>query len=287
MEDFEIFEPTSVGEAASLLSRYHGKAKLIAGGTDLLVDMKNGKVNPKCVIDLQAIAALNSVNYNAETGLRLGAMVTMRSLELSPEIRQKYPPIFQAATNFTHVAIRNIATLGGNLCQAVPSADLAPPLIAYSARAKIVSRSKERIIPLEDFFTGLGQTALDAEEILVEIQAPAPPPGARGRNFRYSARATGLPTVVVSVVATMDPDSKTCREIKIVLGNVAPTPIRAFRAEELIRGKKLDQGLINKAAQVTHEEARPRSGSLRASAWYKKEMIMVFVRKAITEVAAH
>lgn len=284
MQVIEYFEPASVAEAVGLLSQYKGRAKVIAGGTDLLVDMKSRRYGPQYIISLQAIPGLQSIQYDGKEGLRLGSMVTMRALELSMELRQKYPAISQAATDFTHVAIRNLATLGGNLCHGVPSADLAPPLIAYAARARVAGPGGEREILLEDFFLGPRQTALRAEEILVEVRVPALSADTRSVNFRFSPRATGLPVIVVCVAARVDPETKICRDVRIVLGNVAPSVIRAIGAEELIKGKRVDAELIDRAAQAAHSEARPRAGSLRASAWYKKEVVRVYTRQALTEV---
>lgn len=280
----EYFEPASISEAVDLLGRHKGKAKVIAGGTDLLVDMKGGRSGPEYLISLQAIPGLQSFEYDTKEGLWLGSMVTMRALELSTELGQKYPAISQAATAFTHVAIRNLATLGGNLCHGVPSADLGPPLMAYSAKAKIAGPHGEREIALEDFFLGTRQTALGASEILLGVRVPVLPPNMRSTNFRFSPRATGLPLVVVSVAATVDPTTKTCGDVRVVLGNVAPAVFRAIRAEETIRGKRVDHELIERASRAAHEEARPRAGSLRAAAWYKKEVVKVFTKRALTEV---
>lgn len=284
MRSFEYFEPASVAEAVGLLSRYEGRAKVLAGGTDLLVDVKSGRYTPECLVSLQAIPELRAIRYDAEDGLRLGPMVTMRALELSAELRQWYPAISQAASDFTHVAIRNLATLGGNLCHGVPSADLAPPLIAYRARVRIAGPKGEREIGLEDFFLGPRKTALGPEEILVEVCLPALSADTRSVNFRFSPRATGLPVIVVSVAASVDSETKVCRDVRIVLGNVAPTVIRAKGAEGMVRGQRVDRELVDRAAVAAHEEARPREGSLRASAWYKKEIVKVFTRRALTEV---
>lgn len=284
MRSFDYFEPTSVGEAVDLLSRYKGKAKVLAGGTDLLVDLKGGRYGTDHLISLQSIPGLQTIQYDAREGLKLGSMVTMRALELSTEVRERYPAISQAATYFTHVAIRNLATLGGNLCHGVPSADLAPPLIAYSARAKVAGPGGQREVALEEFFLGPRQTVLGADEILLEVEVAVLPANMRSVNFRFSPRATGLPLIVVSVAAEVDFETKVCHEVRVVLGNVAPVVIRAIGAEEIIRGRRVDLELIERTAQAAHEEARPRAGSLRASAWYKKEVVKVFTRQALAEV---
>ncbi len=286
MADFEYFEPASINEAVSLLSKYRGEAKVIAGGTDLLVKLRQGKISPRYVIDLKTIPDLNYINYDAEAGLRLGAMTTIRDLEQSTVLHEKCPVISQAASQLGHVAIRNVATLGGNLCNAVPSADMAPSLIGLSARAKIVGPGGERTVLLEEFFTGSSQTVLEAAELMVEIQVPASPANTRGTYLKYTARAVGLPIVGVAVIATLEPEGRICRDIKIVVGNVAPTPMRARQAEEVIRGKRIDEPLIDKSAQAVADEAHPRPGSVRASQEYKKEMARVFTKRALMEIIA-
>ncbi len=287
MRNFEYFEPSSVSEAVSLLAGYKDEAKVIAGGTDLLVEMKQGHIRPKYVIDIKAIPGLDYIDYDSQKGLRIGAMTTIRTLEKSAELRQRYPAISQAARVLGSVSVRNVATLGGNLCNAAPSADTAPGLIGLSARAKIAGPDGERQVLLEDFFTGLGRTVLKTGEILIEIQVPAPPPDTRGVYIKYGIRGTSdLPIVGVAAVLTLEPENKVCQDIKIVLGNVAPTPVRARRAEEAIRRKQMDDVAILNCAQAASDEARPRAGSIRASADYKKAMVKVFTEQAVRTAMA-
>ncbi len=247
MRNFEYFEPSSVSEAVSLLAEYKDEAKVIAGGTDLLVEMKQGHIRPKYVINIKAIPGLDYIDYDPEDGLSIGTMPTIRTLEKSAELHQRYPAISQAARVLGSVSIRNVATLGGNLCNAAPSADTAPGLIGLSAKAKIAGPDGEREVLLEDFFTGLGKTALKTGEILIEIQVPVPPPDTRNVYIKYGIREmSDLPIVSVAAVLTLVPEDKVCQEIKIVLGNVAPTPVRARRAEEALRGKQMDNVAILK-----------------------------------------
>lgn len=287
MRDFEYFEPSTVSEATSLLARYKEEAKIIAGGTDLLVEMKQDNIRPKYIINIKTIPGLDYIIYDAKEGLRIGALTTIRALEKSSELRRRYPVISQVVSHFGNIPVRNVATLGGNLCNAVPSADTAPALIGLSARARMVGTDRERIIPLEDFFTGLGSTALKTGEMLVEIQVPVPPANTKGVYLKYAIRGkSDLPVVGIAVVVTLEPEDKVCKDIKIVLGNVAPTPMRARSAEEIIRGKRIDEAVINSCAQAASDEAHPRPGSIRASAEYKKAMVKVFTKQAIKEAVA-
>jgi len=286
MRDFEYFEPLTVSEATSWLAKYKGEAKVIAGGTDLLVDMKQNRIRPKCLINIRTIPDLDYISYVPE-GLRIGTLATIRALEKSTEVRQRYPIISQAASQFGNISIRNVATVGGNLCHALPSADMAPGLIGLSAKVKIVGPDGERIIPLEDFFTGSGETVLKIGELLVEIQIPPLPTNTKGVYLKYGMRGkSDLPIVGVAVVVTLEPENKVCRDIKIVLGNVAPTPIRARSAEEILRGKRIDEVIVDRCAQMASDEAHPRASSMRASPEYKKAMVKVFTKQAVRETVA-
>ena len=281
---FNYLEPATVEEAVSLLSKYNGKAKVIAGGTDILVQIRNKTIAPEYVIDIGYISGLNYINYEAKQGLRIGALTTIRALEQSDELQQRYPVISQAAGKLGSAAIRNVATIGGNLCNAAPSADTAPPLIGLSAKARITGPDGERVVPLEDFFTGPGFTVLRTGELLVEIQVPVLPPETKGVYLKHSRSPIDLAVVGVAVIMTLDA-GEVCRDIKIVLGAVAPTPMRARKAEEILRGKKVEPALTEKVAQTTSEEAQPIT-DVRASAAYREEMVKVFTRRAIEQITA-
>jgi carbon-monoxide dehydrogenase medium subunit len=186
----EYLEPQSVEEVVSLLSKYNGKAKIIAGGTDLVVQMRDKAINLEYLIDITCITGLDYISYDEKRGLMIGALVPVRTLERSIELRQRYPVICQAASQLGSVAIRNVATIGGNLCNAAPSAESAPALIGLSARAKIVGPDGERVVALEDFFTGPGSTVLKKGELLAEIQVPVLLPNTRGIYLKHSMRGT-------------------------------------------------------------------------------------------------
>lgn len=280
---FEYLEPATIEESVSLLTKYNGRAKVIAGGTDLLVLMRQKVIRPDYVVDIINIPGLDYIDYDDEKGLRIGALTTIRSLEKSAELNQRYPVISQAASQLGSVAIRNMGTLGGNLCNAAPSAETAPALIGLSAEARIVGPDGERVIPLEDFFTGPGTTVLKTAELLVEIQVPVLPPRIKGVYLKHAIRGSiDLAIVGVAAIVTLEPGSNVCKDIKLVLGAVAPTPLRAHQAEEIIKGERIDDALIDKCAKVASDESRPIT-DVRASDWYRKEMIKVFTRRAIKE----
>lgn len=281
---FNYLEPATIEEAVSLLAKYDGKAKVVAGGTDLVVQIREKLISPEYVVDIGYISGLDRIDYDETRGLRIGALATIRAIEKSSKICQVYPAISQSAGMLGSVAIRNVATIGGNLCNAAPSADTAPALIGLSAKGKIIGPDGEKIVSLEEFFTGPGCIVCEPGELLVEIQVPVPPSGTKGVYLKHGRSAIDLATVGVAVIMTMEPGA-VCRDVKIVLGAVAPTPMRARKAEEVLRGKKVDPALIEKSAQAAADEARPIT-DVRASAEYRKEMVKVYTRRAIAQLVA-
>jgi carbon-monoxide dehydrogenase medium subunit len=282
---FEYLEPESIEEALTVLSQYQGKSNIIAGGTDLMLQMRNKAIRPEYVVDITRIPGLEYIAFDGQQGLRLGALTTIRALETSPELQRKYPVISQAASQLGSVAIRNVATVGGNLCNALPSAETSQALVALSAHVRVVSPRGERTMDLEGFFTGVGKTLLQPDEILLEILVPEPAPHTPGIYIKHSPRGPiDLAIVNVAVLMTMEPDHKVCRDAKIVLGAVSPTPLRARKAENVLKGERVNGPLIDRAAQVASDEAHPRYGSIRGSFEYKKEMVRVLTGRAIRKV---
>jgi len=282
---FEYLEPESIKEALTMLSQYQGKSKIIAGGTDVMLQVRNKVIRPECLVDITRIPGLDTIAFDDPQGVRLGALTTIRALETSVELQRKVPIISQAASQLGSVAIRNVATVGGNLCNALPSAETSQALVALSAHVRIIGPAGERTIPLEDFFLDVGKTVLQPDEILLEIIVPESPPHTFGRYIKHSPRGSiDLAIVNIAVLMTLEADRKVCRDAKIVLGAVSPTPLRAKKAEDMLKGKSLDDALIDHVAQAASDEAHPRRGSIRGSFEYKKEMVRVLTRRAIREV---
>jgi len=280
---FDHLEAKTIEEACSLLAKYKGKARVIAGGTDLLVSMKGREISPQYIINIKAIPNLDGINYSRKDGLVIGAMTTLAAIESSPIIGERFPILSSAAHQTGSPHIRNIGTIGGNLCNAAPSADMAPSLIGLEAKAKIKGLTGERAVTVEQFFLGPGVSALKAGEILTEVQVPNPPPHTRGVYLKLPARtAIDIAVVGVAVVVTLDTKGVNIADAKIVLGAVASTPIRARQAEDIIKGKALDDELIQKAAQAAADEAKPIS-DVRGSASYRKEMVKVLTNRALKQ----
>ena len=253
---FEYFEPKTIKEACSLLLQYKEQASVIAGGTDLLVKMKNREVVPQYLIWLKGIPHLNYIEHDETQGLRIGTLATLDVLKTSSLIQSKFSILAQAIHQMASSQIRSLATIGGNLCNAVPSADTAPPLIVMGAKLKLTSPAEERIIPLEKFFIGPDETVLGDGELLVEIQIPNPLARSGGVYIKHTLRrAMDLALVGVAAMIALDSADGVCTDIKIALGAVAPTPIRASQAEGILRGKSLEDELINQVAQAAAREA--------------------------------
>jgi carbon-monoxide dehydrogenase medium subunit len=277
MRRFEYFEPRSLDEAVSLLARYDGRAQPLAGGTDLLVEIKEQLRRADCVVNIKKIPGLQPLSFDLKDGLRIGALVTAREIETSPVVLENYPALAQSARELGSIQVRNRATIVGNVCRASPSADTLPPLIADSARAKLFGRNGERTVLLEEFFVGPGKTSLKPDELVTEIVVPPPPPRTGKVYIKHGRRkAMELATVGVAVTLTIGAD------VRIVLGAVAPTPIRARQAEAVLRGQTLNEKLIEKAADAAVLESRPIS-NVRASAEYRREMVGVLTRRAIEQ----
>ena len=273
--------PGSVEEAISLLSQYGEKARLVSGSTDLLMQLKRGEAAPECLIRLGEIRELDFIRYDEAQGLRVGALTTIVEVANSPLIQSKFSLLAQAASMLGTPAIRNQATLGGNLCNAAPSADTAPPLLVLGAKAKMVGKEGEKIVLLEDFFVGPGQTMLGQDHLLTEIQVPNTLAHSGGAYLKQKRRQ-GADLAVVGVAALVVMEEKILRDVKIGLGAVAPTPIRAKRAEEILKGRRLDQELLEKSGQAAAEEASPID-DIRGSADFRRELLAVVTKRAITQ----
>jgi carbon-monoxide dehydrogenase medium subunit len=279
---FDYIEAGNMAGASKLLKQYKDKAVPIAGGTDLLVQMKQKTKSVEYVIGIDRIKELEGVAYQ-DGLLRIGAATTLRSIETSVDLKSRHPVIPETAKQMASVAVRNVGTIGGNLCNAAPSADMAPPLLVLSARARIASDSGEREVPIEEFFTGPGKTVLGTGEILKEILVPLLSSNSGAAYYKYGLRGPeDLAIVGVAAMVVLDDKGNVVKDIKIGLGAVAPTPIRARVAERLLLGRSPDEELVKRAGDAAAEEAKPIT-DVRGSAEYRREMVKVFTRYAVKE----
>ncbi|MCB0153740.1 MAG: xanthine dehydrogenase family protein subunit M [Anaerolineae bacterium] len=281
MRPFAYLEPATLTEAVAMLAQHQGQAHLLAGGTDLLVEIKEQVRRPETVINLKKIAGLDQLQFDPAGGLRLGALVTARQVETSPVVQRHYAGLAQDVRELGSMQIRNRATVAGNICRASPSADTPPPLIAAGARLRLVGPAGAREVLLESFFSGPGQTVLAPGEIVTEIVVPAPPPHTAQVYLKHGRRrAMELATVGVAVWLTMA--GEVCQTVRLVLGAVAPTPLRVQAAEAVLTGHPLTDALIAQAADIAMQTARPID-DVRASAAYRREMVGVLTRRAMRQ----
>jgi carbon-monoxide dehydrogenase medium subunit len=274
---FEINLPTSVDECVKALSG--AGVKLVAGGTDLLPQMKNGLLKPATVVDLSGVAALRALEADAK-GLRVGAAVTARTLERDARVRGPYASLADSGALVGSVQVRNLATLGGNICNAAPSADMAPPLLALDAEAVIAGPKGQRRVPMQEFFTGVRKTVLGPDELLVEFAIPAPGPRSGGSYLRHTPRRE-LDIAVVGVASQVTLSNGVCSKARIALAAVAPTPVRATAAERALEGQPLTPARIEEAARLAVEAARPISDQ-RGSVEFRRHLVRVLTQRTLT-----
>jgi CO/xanthine dehydrogenase FAD-binding subunit len=282
MKSFELYQPSTYEEAISLLRQYGKKAKVMAGGTDLLVRMKGGEIVPEYIVNLKNIRGLNHVTWRNNI-LSIGAGTTIHEIERSSTIQGEFNLLIQAAHKLGGYQTRNLATIGGNLCNASPSAEMAPALIVLGSKLKIMGANGNRNVPIEDFFSRPSQTILQDDEILAEIQIPRRETDSRGTYLKLGVRnAMEIAIVSVAVLLALDSKQRTFKYLRIALGGVAPTPIRVMGVEEIAKGREPNKDLIRELCQIGAEEAKPIS-DLRATAEYRKEMVQVLVRRAVMQ----
>lgn len=281
---FEYAMPRTLEEALRLLSQEDvGKTKMFAGGTDLFPKLKRRELAaPQILVDLKGIPDLRYIQYDATNGLRFGPLTTISDIEDSSIVSDKFGVLAQAARTMASRQVRNRGTIVGNICNAVPSMDSAPALLTLQARLICVSQKGERTVNIEDFFAGPNQNILFEGEVLHEIRIPPLPVNSKGVYLKLSPRRA-MDLAIVGVAAVAISENGVCKDIRVALGAVAPTPVRAKRAENILRGEKFDDKLIEKMAQVACEEAHPINDH-RASAEYRRDMVKVLVRRAVKEV---
>jgi len=276
--EFEYLSPQSLPEACALLAQYGESAKVLAGGSDLLVKMKDGLMKPAYLVSLKNLDSLKAIRYENGTGVIIGALATHNEVMTHSLLQEKYRSVCEAAHTMAADQIRNIGTVGGNLVNAVPSADLPPILIALDALARIVGPDREKTILLEDFFLGPGKTVLGSDEILAEIIIPDQP--TTGSNYiKFGLRRAGA-LAVVGVASSVTVRDATCQDVRIVLGAVAPMPMRAREAENMLRGKKLSQELIDEAGTIAAAESKPIN-DIRGSIEYRRNLVKVLTKRSL------
>jgi CO/xanthine dehydrogenase FAD-binding subunit len=277
---FEYLQPRTLEEACSLLAAHPEEISPLAGGTDLLVKMKQRRIVPRYVVNLKGIAGMDFITYDEKEGLRIGALATIQSIKNSVTVKRHCNILAQAAAAESSVQIRNVATLGGNIANASPAADAPLALITLGATVLIARVGGQRVVLLEDFFTGPGKTVLQQGEIIREIRVPPLPTRTGGAYLKHAVRRTDIAIVSCAVVLTLVDDL--CNEVRIGLGSVRPTAFRARKAEATLKEKKITEDVANAAAQAAVDESRPID-DIRGYAEYRAKTVLAITREGIRQ----
>ena len=282
MDTFKYFPAKSVNEACELLSQYGEEAKLLGGGQSLLTLMKQNLIAPSTIIDIKGLSELDYIRYDKKDGLRIGALTTHRSVEKSDVVKENFAMLAEMERTLASIAVRNWGTVGGSLAHADPASDLAATLLSLSAQVTLNRSAGERVVSLDDFFVDYFETAMQPDELLTEIHVPNTGQG-YGFYYKFAQRATDLAVVSVAVYLVLDPDDQNrCQNIRLVMGSVGSTPLRSKRGEALLKGQAITGALIEDAARVSAEDARPTTDT-NGSEEYKRELVGVLVTRSIKE----
>jgi aerobic carbon-monoxide dehydrogenase medium subunit len=277
----EYFEPKTVSEALSVLAKHGAEAKVIAGGTDVMVDIKF-KEEPGGLVNIKKIPGLSGIKENGN-GLRIGALTTIREVETSALVREKLPVLWEAAHQFASLQVRNTATIGGNIGRASPSGETLAPLLVLDAKAKVAFAEGEKTEPFSAFFQGPGKTSMGAKGLLTEIEVPYPAAGSKGVYLKHAVRgAMDIAMVGVAVLLTPDAGKNNIEDVRIGLGAVAPTPVRAPKTEALLKGKPLTAALLKEAGALAASEASPISDQ-RSSAENRRWIVEALTRRGLAQ----
>ena len=285
MKDFQYLAPRGLEEAAVLMAEHAGSAQLLAGGTDLLIFMRNGRKSPDFIIDAKKIPELTGVRLDADS-LTIGAAVSCRTIWENQEITDRFPALTDAATLIGGIQIQGRATFGGNLCNAAPSADTVPPVIVYGAIAHIICARGERDVPVEEICTGPGRTSLAPDEILVSLSIPAPPENSGAAFLRFIPR-NEMDIAVANAAARVDLDDSgaTFKSARIAIGAVAPTPLFVEAAGAALIGKPVNDASIGDAARIARDAATPIN-DMRGTIEHRNQLVEVLTTRALRRAVA-
>jgi len=276
---FDYLEPKTVQEAADLLAEHGEEARIFAGGTDLLVLMRERVIRPKYLIDIKGIEELCELSHDEEKGIKIGAAVTLNQLIESDVVRERFGALWNAANSIADPTLRNRATLVGNICNASPAADSAPALLIYDAEVEVASKGGERTIPVQEFFTGVKRTSLKRGEVVKAVRVPNPPRGARGDYLKWG-RTRGEDLAVVGVAALAANSGKI---VRVALSSVFKTPVRVFEVEKIFEKGGPTNERIDEAVSAVLNRISPIS-DVRGGKEYRMHMTEVLTRRALSKL---
>lgn len=283
MRNFHYLEPASIEEASRLLAELEDEeVRVIAGGTALILTMRQRMVQPTHLLSLKKIERLHGIDFDAAQGLRIGAMARHSDIARSEVVRQHFPVLASMAERVANPQVRNQGTIGGNLVYGDPSTDPPTCLLALNAQVVLGSTRGERVMPLDEFIVDYFETALEEDELLIEIRVPPMPAGTTGLYSRFlRTAAEHRPLVSVALVAQRD--GTTCRDARLAVGASVPIPLRLQRAEEFLRGRQIDAAAAVAAADIVASDIEPLSDS-RGSDDFRRDMVRVVTRRTICEL---
>ncbi|MBI2369121.1 MAG: xanthine dehydrogenase family protein subunit M [Deltaproteobacteria bacterium] len=279
---FDYLEPTSPEECFALMAEHGSEAKLLAGGTALMQFLKQGLARPRALINLKRLPGLGGIEVGPEGALRLGALATHRRIEDAPLVRERWPMLAEMLQLVASPRIRNMATIGGNLCHGDANEDPPPLLLALDASVRVISRVGERLLPVDGLFTDFYETALKPGELLAEVRVPPLPPRSGAVYLKFAPKSRQDFATVGAAAFVRLADAGRCVELRLGLAGVAPTPVRARKVEAALQGQLLSEPLVREAAALVEDEIDP-VGDIRGSAGYKREMAKLFLRRAVAE----
>jgi carbon-monoxide dehydrogenase medium subunit len=280
IRDFAYHKAGTVKDALDLLEEYKEDNKIICGGQSLLILMRQGLIAPENLIDIKNLDELSFIDFDSENGLRIGATTTHRAIEKSPLVKDHFLVLVEMEKNLASIQTRNWGTIGGNLAHADPTGDPGPMFIALDARVKVASKKGERVLPMEEFFIDYFETVLDEDELLLEVQIPVIPPRTSVAYEKFNIIKNDQGIVSVAASMTASEDKKTCKGARIVLGAAAAIPLRAKETEQLLRGQKIDDDLLEAAGQKASEECDPVR-DIHASEEYRRQLVKVLTKRMV------
>lgn len=280
LPSFDLAKPNTLQEACKLKEQ---GGVIVAGGTDIYVSMHGGNLRPEMLVDIKGLNELKGTEFDPETGLELGALTTHRFMEDSEIVKKYYPAVYEGCSRVGSVQTRYRGTLGGNICNAVPSADSVGPMLVYDAVCVVTGTKGERQIPLCEFFAGPKRTNMEPDEILTRIKLARPAKNSGSTYIKYTRRKA-MDLALLGVAVYVESNQGTIEKARIALTTSAPTPMRAKAAEEYLTGKTIDENVIAKAAEIASTEASPRT-SWRSSKEFRLKLIVELVQRAIVTAA--
>lgn len=281
--NFSFYEPAGLEEAIEILQKNKGNAALLAGGSDLIPKIKAEKIDVEHIISINDMETLKNIDCSEVVGLTFGAAVTLRDLEKNADVKAQYPALYEGIHSMASTQIRNVGTVVGNICNAVPSADTAPALLVYDAEINIAGPEGIRTVKAADFFTGVCKTVLEPDEIVVSISLPAPAKESSSKYIKFTVRRA-LELAMVGVAVNGAAENGVCSDIKIALGAVAATPVRAANAEAYLKGKEITAEVIEEAALIASEKDCQPISDKRASAEYRKALVKSCTKDALSSI---